>query len=238
MTGRKGGSRTILGAAALLTVSTFGRPGAATMMTDTDCAIRALGFEYGRALLTHIPDGTGAVPSSGTLAALRDAILWPMGHSYCNLSAFDVGPGWRPGPGTHTRRVVAAAPDRNGGRFDTTDTTDRTARPAARTVFVSAAAGSDDAGDGTIGKPFLTLQRAQTAVRTMRRDSGSDVSPGPVDVIIRAGLYQLNRTLLFGPEDGGTPSAPVTWRYATTWGHRARRLPSYFRTSRFAAILL
>ncbi|MFN3487197.1 MAG: PDZ domain-containing protein, partial [Planctomycetota bacterium] len=64
------------------------------------------------------------------------------------------------------------------------------------------APGGDDAGPGTFERPFATLQRARDAVRTRR-------SGKPVTVYVRGGTYLLERTLVFGPEDSGTPEAPI-----------------------------
>lgn len=64
------------------------------------------------------------------------------------------------------------------------------------------APGGDDAGPGTFERPFATLERARDAVRTRR-------SGKPVTVYVRGGTYLLERTLVFGPEDSGTPEAPI-----------------------------
>lgn len=57
-------------------------------------------------------------------------------------------------------------------------------------------------GDG----PVATLPRAQQLVREARANA-----PGPVTVLLRAGVYRLAEPLLFTPLDSGTPEAPVTW---------------------------
>lgn len=59
---------------------------------------------------------------------------------------------------------------------------------------------------GTDG-PFATLERAQEAVRSARK-SGAQ----PVTVSIRAGVYPLEQSLRFGPDDSGTLENPVVWR--------------------------
>jgi len=58
--------------------------------------------------------------------------------------------------------------------------------------------------------PFATLTRAREALRQWRRAGGS----GPVEVKIGGGTYRLSESLVLGPEDSGTPDAPVVWRAA------------------------
>lgn len=58
--------------------------------------------------------------------------------------------------------------------------------------------------------PFATPTRARDALRQWRRAGGS----GPVEVTIGGGTYRLTESLVLGPEDSGTPDAPVVWRAA------------------------
>ncbi len=60
------------------------------------------------------------------------------------------------------------------------------------------------AGDG----PFATLARAREAMRAWRRAGGT----GSAEVVIGSGTYRLTESFVLGPEDSGTPGAPVTWR--------------------------
>jgi len=53
--------------------------------------------------------------------------------------------------------------------------------------------------------PFATLTRARDALRQWRRAGGS----GPVEVTIGGGTYRLTESFVLGPEDSGTPDAPV-----------------------------
>ena len=61
--------------------------------------------------------------------------------------------------------------------------------------------------------PFATVARAQEAVREAR--SREDV---PVTVLIRGGVYELDKPLVFTHEDGGSERSPVT--YAAHPGER------------------
>ncbi len=58
--------------------------------------------------------------------------------------------------------------------------------------------------------PFASLERARDAVRMAK----SDGLAGPLEVILRGGVYTLDRTLLLTPEDSGTKRFPITWRAA------------------------
>jgi copper-binding protein NosD len=73
--------------------------------------------------------------------------------------------------------------------------------------------------------PFATLERARAAVRALHR---RQTPPRPIRVVLRGGTYFLNRPLLFGPEDSGTPAAPVLYAAApgeTVILSGGRRLP-------------
>ncbi|GIV19251.1 MAG: hypothetical protein KatS3mg023_1002 [Armatimonadota bacterium] len=58
--------------------------------------------------------------------------------------------------------------------------------------------------------PFATLQRAQRAVRELKRQGLRQ----PVEVVVGQGTYYLKEPLVFTPEDSGTPDAPVVYRAA------------------------
>jgi hypothetical protein len=57
--------------------------------------------------------------------------------------------------------------------------------------------------------PFATLTRAQAAVRALLAASKA---PEGVTVWVRGGTYELSQPLVLGPEDSGTPKAPVVYR--------------------------
>ena len=89
--------------------------------------------------------------------------------------------------------------------------------PASQTtqtaVYVSPS--GSDTNDGTISKPLATVPMAQSRVRTLRTQSpGSSIT-----VYLRGGTYALSSPLVFGVQDGGSASAPVT--YASYPGERA-----------------
>ncbi|MDH7570254.1 MAG: right-handed parallel beta-helix repeat-containing protein, partial [Armatimonadota bacterium] len=85
------------------------------------------------------------------------------------------------------------------------------AAPAVR-VWVSP--GGRDTNPGTRERPFATLVRAREAVRAAR------ATGRPATVTLHGGVYRLTDTLLLGPEDAGTETAPVLWHAAP--GQQAR----------------
>jgi len=62
--------------------------------------------------------------------------------------------------------------------------------------------------DGSVMRPYSTLEAARDALRDRRRRGGLKA---PVRVLIEPGVYRLERPLVFTPEDGGTAKCPVTW---------------------------
>ncbi|MEM7387438.1 MAG: alpha/beta hydrolase, partial [Verrucomicrobiota bacterium] len=59
--------------------------------------------------------------------------------------------------------------------------------------------------EGTDG-PFATLERAQDAVRNLKKERKTDIT-----VSIRGGTYYLNQTVVFGLEDSGTAGVSITY---------------------------
>ncbi|HVX46351.1 MAG TPA: right-handed parallel beta-helix repeat-containing protein [Mycobacteriales bacterium] len=88
-----------------------------------------------------------------------------------------------------------------------------TSPKAATAIYV--APGGDDAGPGTLARPFATPQRAQQAVRA---NSGKDVV-----VNFRGGTYSLSRPLEFTAADSGLPGHRVVYQafgYGTAFQER------------------
>ena len=82
---------------------------------------------------------------------------------------------------------------------------------AARTEFHVSIHG-DDAGTGTAEQPFRSLDRARDAIREMRGSDGQ--LSAALTVIVHGGTYWLPEPFELGANDGGTASAPVTYRAA------------------------
>lgn len=72
------------------------------------------------------------------------------------------------------------------------------------TFYVSVT--GSDSNPGAMDRPFATLSRAQKAVREAKQSAGT-----PISVLVRGGTYYLQESLTFGPDDSGTPSAPITY---------------------------
>jgi len=60
---------------------------------------------------------------------------------------------------------------------------------------------------GTKNRPFATLQEARDAIRAAKKAGDT----GAWTVHVRKGLYPVPETIMFGPEDSGTATAPVTY---------------------------
>jgi len=78
---------------------------------------------------------------------------------------------------------------------------------AAQTTLHVAPTGNDAAA-GKRETPFATLGRARDEIRKLK-SSGTD---GPFTIELAAGVYPLESTILFGPEDSGSTGKPVTIR--------------------------
>ncbi len=84
-------------------------------------------------------------------------------------------------------------------------------RGHATEFFVSPAGG--DRNPGTRDRPFLTLERARDAVRSLKSEKG--IAGGErIRIWLSAGTYPLPRTFELGRQDGGSEGAPVTYSAA------------------------
>lgn len=75
----------------------------------------------------------------------------------------------------------------------------------AQKAFYVSTSGSDE-NDGTIDKPFLTLQKAQEAVRACNENMTGDIT-----VFLREGSYRVDEPLEFTEKDSGTGGYNVIW---------------------------
>ena len=81
--------------------------------------------------------------------------------------------------------------------------------PLDQTEFYVAQNGSDD-NDGTLEKPFLTIDKAKETVR--RAVANPNLEKGPITVYIRGGVYPIGKTVNFAGSDSGTEKNPVVYR--------------------------
>ncbi len=84
------------------------------------------------------------------------------------------------------------------------------AAQAAETRYVSTS--GSDASDGTRVAPWATLEHARDAVRALR--DAEEPPAGGIVIEVAAGAYRLAAPLTLGPEDSGTPEAPIVYRAA------------------------
>jgi hypothetical protein len=68
--------------------------------------------------------------------------------------------------------------------------------------------GNDSWSGDRIERPFATIQRARDAIRELKN---IQELTKPATVYIRAGIYELDETLVFKPEDSGTINHPVKY---------------------------
>ena len=78
----------------------------------------------------------------------------------------------------------------------------------AVTYFV--APGGSDAQEGSIKKPFATLERARDAIRAQK--TRDELPPGGVTVYLRGGTYPVTNTFTLTDIDSGNVGAPVVYR--------------------------
>ena len=86
-------------------------------------------------------------------------------------------------------------------------------RPATAAEFWVAPDG-DDANPGTRAQPLASIATAQRQARELRR-LGKMETNEPLHLILRGGVYQLDRPLFFRPEDSGTETSPTLVEAAT-----------------------
>lgn len=73
-------------------------------------------------------------------------------------------------------------------------------------IYVSSVSG-DDAGNGSIGNPFRTAERAKEYVRTINSDMKGDIT-----VFFREGVYTFDDTLKFDERDSGSNGYYITYK--------------------------
>ena len=85
----------------------------------------------------------------------------------------------------------------------------------AMKLYVST--GGNDAWSGRLAAPnaaktdgpFATLERARDEVRKMKAGGDARSYPRGIAVLLRGGLYCLDKTLVLSPQDSGAAGAPV-----------------------------
>lgn len=72
-------------------------------------------------------------------------------------------------------------------------------------IYVSPSGNDADAGTET--SPLKTLAKAKERVRELKKTTKDDVT-----VLLRGGTYFIDKTLVFGLEDGGSKDQIITWK--------------------------
>jgi hypothetical protein len=81
--------------------------------------------------------------------------------------------------------------------------------PEKGACFFISPAGRDE-NAGTKDKPFATLEAARDAVRKLKK-SGAYPANG-INIYLRGGIYERQKTFELGPDDSGTAKAPVVYQ--------------------------
>ena len=74
-------------------------------------------------------------------------------------------------------------------------------------IFISPD-GNDVTGDGSLAAPYATVEKAKAEVRALVAAEPTQ----PVNVYLRGGTYYQDASLVFLPEDSGTPTSPITYQ--------------------------
>ena len=85
------------------------------------------------------------------------------------------------------------------------------AAASAGDIYVSP--DGDDRAKGTAAEPLKTVDAALRMAREWRR-LGSAMAEGGIDIILRGGVYRLDKPVFIRPEDSGTPASPTIVRGA------------------------
>ena len=97
-------------------------------------------------------------------------------------------------------------------KYDDVDYEETKQENITQKIFVSCG-GDDKTGDGSIENPYRTIDAAKNAVKKLKRKGL------PIDVVLRGGVYRLNKDIVFNSTDGGSEDAPV--RYISYEGEQA-----------------
>lgn len=84
----------------------------------------------------------------------------------------------------------------------------RLVNKAQATINFYVAPDGNDAGEGTLDKPFKTIAKAQKKIEELKNEGGLG---GGVNVFLRGGTYLLSQGLKFNDHDSGTENAPIVY---------------------------
>jgi F5/8 type C domain len=81
---------------------------------------------------------------------------------------------------------------------------------AADTTYYYVSPSGSDGRNGSITRPFKTIQKARDVIRTMNKNMTGDVV-----VILQSGVHTLSQPLALGPEDSGSNGYNIIYRADT-----------------------
>lgn len=79
-------------------------------------------------------------------------------------------------------------------------------RPENEVVLIVSPTGDDVSGDGSLGHPYKTLEKAKDIVQHMSKTAYSRIT-----IYLRQGTYFSSDTITFESEDSGTASCPIIY---------------------------
>ncbi len=81
--------------------------------------------------------------------------------------------------------------------------------PAEEISFYVSPDGDDSSTGKSLEDAFATIQQARDAIREIKKTEGLSKA---VTVYLKGGLYELEETIVFKPEDSGTLTSPICYR--------------------------
>jgi hypothetical protein len=69
-----------------------------------------------------------------------------------------------------------------------------------------------DSADGTEARPFATLEKAQDAIRAIKKTHEGTLPRGGARVVIHGGVYPAKQPFALAAEDSGSPGSPVVYQ--------------------------
>lgn len=79
---------------------------------------------------------------------------------------------------------------------------------SASAAEIWVAPNGNDANSGVEQHPLATISMAQSKARELRQSNDPSIKDG-IKIILKSGTYQVDKPLLFGPEDSGTKDSPT-----------------------------
>ncbi len=108
--------------------------------------------------------------------------------------------------GSTLGNATITATTKDGGHVATLDVKVAESEHVYGEVIYVATNGDDVSGDGSITKPYASIEKAQQVIRDM-----ASLPDGGVLVYFRGGVYNIYEGIEFGAEDSGTKQSPIKY---------------------------